>query len=179
MKHRMGEGLGLETGRVPGSPRAFGTAACWVGLCHWASPLTVSVWVGVLCPSSQRAGIDGKERRGKADGLISLEYLSLQLQGLLLSCSSCDTNYVFPLPPTPAIPTAAANEVSHLQSLYSIDSITFPPSLSKAPPPPAPRPAWCSPLLCSQEARPNRPLSGSAGPVLVTWPRAPGPLLRA
>ena len=50
---RMGEGVRLETVRVPGSPRAFETAACWVGLCHWASPLTVSVWVGVLCPSGQ------------------------------------------------------------------------------------------------------------------------------
>lgn len=169
--------MGLETGRVPGSSRAFGTAACWVGLCHWASPLTVSVWVGVLCPSSQRAGIDGTERRGKADGLISLETFSpaprsppfIQLLRHQLRVS------IAPHPPPP--PSPPRPPTKSLTSRVCIRS-TFPPSLCKAPPP-TPRPAWCSPLVCSQEARPNRPLSGSAGPVLVTRPRAPGPLLRA
>ena len=66
---QMGEGMGLETGCVPGSPRAAGTAARWVGLCYWASPLTASVWVGVLCarPVSYQVLIR-TERRGKADG---------------------------------------------------------------------------------------------------------------
>ena len=40
---RTGESVGLETGRVPGSRRAAGTAARWVGPCYWASPLTASV----------------------------------------------------------------------------------------------------------------------------------------
>ena len=40
---RTDEGVGLETGRVPGSRQAAGTAARWVGLCYWASPLTASV----------------------------------------------------------------------------------------------------------------------------------------